>query len=277
MVEGQVVYKDNLDGEWFAYGDTVDVRDFDADLAYASDMDYTFRSGDDDDSRTVSTNVGLDRSGDEWDLEFAGPYPVSFGPGLEPDIQVPYGTRWAPGQMVPDWEVYRSDYRDWRNWMISEGNYRGLSSDFTDRYTYDQLRRMGYLIDEPREMAIRRRKAEVQELAREAEGGYEQIRGAERAIRGEPALDLNSEYMQNLFQISTPDGGSASLDPLATLMDIQVDELQAGEVVASPSNIAGPSVMELEEELPQDGNHMQSLFEDVLGQDSRPDQPDSNL
>ncbi|KAK6543856.1 hypothetical protein TWF694_000583 [Orbilia ellipsospora] len=258
----EVGYNDG-DGWWMTHDDEITLHDFDWDEGYSSGLDYTFRGVDD---KTQSTDIGEAVSGDEWDIEFDGPYwnpSGELGPEWRP--REPYGTRWAPGQVVPDWEVYRPDFREWRNWRISLGDYRPLPSEFTEEYSYEQLKEMGYMVDEEREELMKGQMEELQRNARSREQENAKIRAQNRELD----FAREAQFMQDLARLqSVP---SQPVDPLDVLLNLNPNEpLNLGYSDQPDQDASGVAtgVMELE----KDGNSpamSEERWEGPLNNDNR--------
>ncbi|KAF3915274.1 hypothetical protein AA313_de0200841 [Arthrobotrys entomopaga] len=221
MEPGEMGYFE--EGEWGkAYDEEVELHDFDWDEGYSSGLEYSFRGGVGDDDKSQSTDVGEVHSGDEWDIEFEGPYwnpSGELGPEWKP--REPFGTRWAPGQVVPDWEVYRPDFRDWRNWRIGLGDYRPLAEEFTEDYSFAELKKMGYMIDEEKEALMRGRMEEVQRNARSTEQENARIRAMERESR-DLEFAREAQFLQDLMGMQPEP--AAMVTPLDVLLNFNPEE-----------------------------------------------------
>ncbi|KAF3171325.1 hypothetical protein TWF788_009920 [Orbilia oligospora] len=91
-----------------------------------------------------------------------------------PEMNAEYGSVLAPGQKVPDDEVYRGNFRDWRNARYRFGDYRPITKHFTQFNSLGKLRDMGYIIDDAKELQIKQRRLEEKQRASEIERGYEE-------------------------------------------------------------------------------------------------------
>ncbi|KAK6517929.1 hypothetical protein TWF506_005101 [Arthrobotrys conoides] len=94
-----------------------------------------------------------------------------------PEMNSDHGSDLAPSQKVPENRVYRKKFRDWRNARYRYGDYRPIAKNFpSDIFTINDLKDMGYIIDEAKEMQIQHQRQEDKRKALNLERGYEEDR-----------------------------------------------------------------------------------------------------
>ncbi|KAK6348305.1 hypothetical protein TWF718_006109 [Orbilia javanica] len=132
--------------------DEVEVFAYDHDHGYNTGGEYSFGEDSEENMREPAEGVNL--------------------PEMEPE----YGNEYAPGQKVPDHKVYWDTFRNWRNARIRFGGYRPITKEFTDKYSVDELRNMGYIIDDEKETQIRQQRDREKQQALNDERAFEKAR-----------------------------------------------------------------------------------------------------
>ncbi|KAK6519690.1 hypothetical protein TWF281_003509 [Arthrobotrys megalospora] len=200
---GLVAVKDLTENAWFIADPDfleVEIRGFDSDFGYDSAEDFSNGVDSEGNSESPAEDV-------EW-----------------PEMEQPYGTRFAPGQKVPDEDVYRSGFRDWRNARIKWGDYRSLPSEFTDKYPFDELRGMGYITNEEKEAKVQEEKRIHQQMARQLEREYEedrlnQLRSQEKYTPTKPVpkvvLPADQGFLEDVVTEFGDSGSQETREPLS--------------------------------------------------------------
>ncbi|EPS43486.1 hypothetical protein H072_2506 [Dactylellina haptotyla CBS 200.50] len=185
-------------------------------------------------------------------------------------------------QSVPDDDVYWTDFRDWRNRRIKVAReYRMLPSELTNKYSFGQLRRMGYIVDEEMEKEMRWRFEADQRRVREEENFYEAIHDDEIA-----GLDNGDPYLEDLVWHWPPQEKLPDVDTVQRMLDLETE--LGNDVPWNPGNyvirearpdlskVVLPSPVEVSGnegiELPVDIN-----IHDFLFGNASPDIEDSNV
>ncbi|KAK6501642.1 hypothetical protein TWF481_009475 [Arthrobotrys musiformis] len=158
---GEAALRVNGDGDedfkeyWKKWDDTsVELYPYDEEHGYNTMADYSY--GEDDENEGTLREAA---EGVVW-----------------PAIEGEYGNIFAPHQRVPDEDVYYESFRNWRNARIRFGDYRPITSEFTNIYPVEELRDMGYIIDDAIEARMRQQRQQERLDNLELERVYEEDR-----------------------------------------------------------------------------------------------------
>ncbi|KAK6346897.1 hypothetical protein TWF696_006998 [Orbilia brochopaga] len=202
LLPGDVLRWNWNDHIWDLEPETIRNEVFDADQAYHT-VDESDRSNPDtgaflDNSQSDSTSPGLSTGG--------GNVHANFNP------------LWTPQQEVPDADVHAPSYRDYRNWRMREaGEYRPIPRSFLAKYTYDQLRRMGYVVDAEMEARLNAELDMEQARRKDAENFYENLRMSQ--------FPGGDQFLEDLIWGWSPAGNEQPGDTLDSQLATEVGTL----------------------------------------------------
>ncbi|KAJ6257058.1 hypothetical protein Dda_7942 [Drechslerella dactyloides] len=208
LLPGDVLHWNWRVNAWEHDSDAITNEAFDADIAYHDVENY--------DTSSPSPAAFLEDTESE-----------SNSPEINTSeaVLASFDSLWPPPQEVPDAEVFAPKYRDYRNLRLQEASeYRSIPRSFLTIYSYDQLRRMGYVVDMKLEAQRNAALDMEQKRRKDAEVFYEALRTNQ--------FPAGNQFLEDLIYGWAPAG---NWQPNGTLQGPSETEMERIEDGSSPN------------------------------------------